>query len=133
LLKFGTDLVAENHGDIGYSGENQLITNAFLLILEQIKGFDPKKIPSKSFKVFIVTLHEMSRLFEMLRHPSDCPESRELTIAILLVSTRFFDTIASVFLQPAIISSFNDECLLMRKKPFYFYLAELVFCFVVNL
>jgi hypothetical protein len=73
LLQFGVDLVC----DLGYSAENQLITNTFLLILEQINGFDPKKIPRKSSDVFIDTLIEIPYYFnKMLEQPPNSPGSR---------------------------------------------------------
>jgi hypothetical protein len=122
LLQFGVDLVCE----LGYSSENHLIINTFLLILEQINGFDPKKITRKSFDVFSRTLHEMSDyFFQMLRQPSDSPGSKELTYANLVMPTRYFHTISNVFPQPEIISSLFAKYWFIRYN-----LAVLVFRFV---
>nr|CAH0106529.1 unnamed protein product [Daphnia galeata] len=69
----------------------KLIINVYLLLMEQLNGFDPKLLPRKSFDVFTNTICLLSLIFfEILEEcGDDGPERKELNYKNLLAPTEF--------------------------------------------
>ena len=108
-----------------YLKEIRIEINTYLLIFEQMKGFDPKLLSCKSIDVFTKTLNffatyydELIRIpyitdYERRSHPEVGPlgiqTAREITYAKLLAPIEFITTISKFFPNPAMLSSVNFQ------------------------
>jgi hypothetical protein len=86
--------------------ESKIVLNSYLLVLEQMNGFDPKQISRQSFEIFIKTLGRLANHFRKAsKGPPDSPARKELTYENLLVPTEFIAKILKLFPESAMISS----------------------------
>jgi hypothetical protein len=113
LYEFCTWKMEDYVNEIDLSTElKRIVINTFLLILEQLTGFDPQLLPCQSFNVFMKSLGFASRYLALLaKKPPGYPGREDLSHANLLAATKFIATIAKCFPNPALMSlSFiNDD------------------------
>jgi hypothetical protein len=107
-----------------YLKEIRIEINTYLLIFEQMKGFDPKLFSCKSIDVFPKTLNLFATYYdELMQIPyiteydrrSHCWEYMEpvpITYARLLAPIEFITTISKFFPNPAMMSfvNFQNSC-----------------------
>jgi ankyrin repeat protein len=86
--------------------ECKMLTNVYLLILEQLNGFDPKLLSRPTFNVFTTAIDLLSQTFcKILEKSFDNPAREELTYKNLLAPTECINTMSKFFSNPAMISS----------------------------
>ena len=112
--------------------ESKLLVNIYLLILEQLNGFDPKLLPRKIFDVFASAIHCLSKHYcEIIDDSLDSPAREELNYKNLLAPTEFIATMSKFFSNPAMISSVEFYYYLHQFEHFSF--AEIIYRFLVVL
>jgi hypothetical protein len=111
----------------GFYHERKLLVNIYLLILEQLNGFDPKLIPRKTFDVFTSAIGLLAKVFREILDGSDgSPASEELNYTNLLATAEYINTISKFFPNPAMISSvefknyFDHRCFSFAEIIFHF-------------
>jgi hypothetical protein len=78
--------------------ESKLLINSYLLVLEQMNGFDPKLFSLQSVAIFMNRLENISYFFNyMLTAPLDSTGRREVTYANLFATSKFFSLVAKTF------------------------------------
>nr|CAH0104767.1 unnamed protein product [Daphnia galeata] len=79
------------------SGRYDRAINTYLLLLEQMTGFDPKMTHPIAIEDFNVTLGKLSSCFKkLLREPLTSPKREKLTPANILMAIKFCTTIANL-------------------------------------
>jgi len=80
------------------SGRYDHAINTYLLVLEQMTGFDPKMTHPKAIEDFNLTLEKLSSCFKkLLRESLTSPKREKLTPANILMAIKFCTTIAKFF------------------------------------
>ena len=93
LLTYGNDLFD--------SGRDDHAINTYLLVLEQMTGFDPKMTHPKAIEDFNLTLRQLSSCFKkLLREPLTSPKREKLSPANIVMAIKFCTTIAKFFPKP---------------------------------
>jgi hypothetical protein len=83
------------------SGRYDHAINTYLLVLEQITGFDPKMTHPRAIEDFNVTLGKLSSCFNtLLREPLTSPKREKLSPANIVMAIKFCTTIAKFFPKP---------------------------------
>nr|CAH0102761.1 unnamed protein product [Daphnia galeata] len=83
------------------SGRYDHAINTYLLVLEQMTGFDPKMTHPKAIEDYNLTLGKLSSCFNtLLREPLTSPKREKLTPANIVMAIKFCTTIAKFFPKP---------------------------------
>jgi ankyrin repeat protein len=83
------------------SGRYDHAINTYLLVLEQMTGFDPKMTHPKAIEDFNLTLRQLSSCFKkLLREPLTSPKREKLSPANIVMAIKFCTTIAKFFPKP---------------------------------
>ena len=83
------------------SGRDDHAINTYLLVLEQMTGFDPKMTHPKAIEDFNLTLRKLSSCFNtLLREPLTSPKREKLSPANIVMAIKFCTTIAKFFPKP---------------------------------
>jgi hypothetical protein len=83
------------------SGRYDHAINTYLLVLEQMTGFDPKMTHPNAIENFNLTLGKLSSCFnKLLREPLTSPKREKLSPANIVMAIQFCTTIAKFFPKP---------------------------------
>ena len=83
------------------SGRYDHAINTYLLVLEQMTGFDPKMTHPKAIEDYNLTLRKLSSCFnKLLREPLTSPKREKLSPANIVMAIKFCTTIAKFFPKP---------------------------------
>jgi hypothetical protein len=89
--------------------ESKLKINTYLLILEELNGFDPKLIPLQTFGIFIAALVYSSYYFRsMVTEPPGTPKRRELSYTNLLTPSKFISIIPKIFPKNTVFTEIGE-------------------------
>jgi hypothetical protein len=93
LLTYGNDLFD--------SGRDDHAINTYLLVLEQMTGFDPKMTHPKAIEDFNLTLRKLSSCFnKLLREPLTSPKREKLSPANIVMAIKSAPRLQSFFQNP---------------------------------